>query len=232
MAPITFVCVLFRPPNYLPEWSAVYDASWVDKLYRSIERNYHNPFRFVCMNDGRYEFDEHVISIPLLSSDGWGNILESFRPDVAHGRIFQLGLDTIITGDITQIVDTDAICGLHRNPSKNVRSDVIGNGIGVFDRDYATRLWDIYQSDTKHWQKTALLKGNFSEMVFLRLNTKGDVTLLDDLYPNQIISYKAHLRRQKSQKRRRELRKSARIVYFHGRPKPPDVEPWLLQHWV
>jgi hypothetical protein len=229
---MTFVCTLFRPPNYLPEWSDVYDASWADKLYRGIARNYSKPFRFVCLNDGGYTFAENVISIPLLDSAGWGNMLEAFRPEISDDCITVLGLDTVITGDITSIVDTDTVCGLPRSPGMRVAKNEICNAIGIYGREYATGLWETYQSDPEYWQRTALLGGQFSEVAFLRQNVKEDVTLLDDLYPKQIISYKAHLRRQRNRDRRRALRKSARIMYFHGRPKPPDVEPWLLQHWI
>jgi hypothetical protein len=50
--------------------------------------------------------------------------------------------------------------------------------------------------------------------------------LIDDLCPGEVVSYKAHVRG-------RGLGK-ARIVYFHGDPKPPALmhEDWVREHWV
>jgi len=46
---------------------------------------------------------------------------------------------------------------------------------------------------------------------------------LDDLFPGQIVSYKGHVK---------EHGMDARIVYFHGTPKPHELhDPWIKECW-
>jgi len=51
------------PPAYSRKY---YSEEWVEKLYRSIERNYSDEFRFICLCDKRYEFIEPIESIRFL----------------------------------------------------------------------------------------------------------------------------------------------------------------------
>lgn len=47
---------------------------------------------------------------------------------------------------------------------------------------------------------------------------------IDDLFPGQVLSYKKHVKP-------RGLG-DARIVYFHGREKPHELDlPWIREHW-
>lgn len=47
---------------------------------------------------------------------------------------------------------------------------------------------------------------------------------IDDLFPGQVRSYKVHVRA--------EGLGNARIVYFHGWPKPNMIsDPWVAEHW-
>ncbi|AZO34189.1 MAG: hypothetical protein EOS76_01485 [Mesorhizobium sp.] len=47
---------------------------------------------------------------------------------------------------------------------------------------------------------------------------------IDVLWPGDVVSYKAHVRGKGLG--------SARIVYFHGVPKPPAVdESWVTEYW-
>lgn len=48
---------------------------------------------------------------------------------------------------------------------------------------------------------------------------------LDDLYPGQVVSYKGHVQAHGLG--------DARIVYFHGEPKPHQLnEPWVKEQWL
>lgn len=46
----------------------------------------------------------------------------------------------------------------------------------------------------------------------------------DDLYPGRVVSYKKHVKKQGLG--------DARIVYFHGREKPHEIEDeFVKEHW-
>ena len=47
---------------------------------------------------------------------------------------------------------------------------------------------------------------------------------MDDLYPKQVVSYKCHVQANGVG--------DARIVYFHGEPKPHNLDlSWVKEHW-
>jgi hypothetical protein len=62
-------------------------------------------------------------------------------------------------------------------------------------------------------------------MAFLRV-VCANATRLDQVFPHEIQSYKVHWTNQP------EERSKARIVYFHGNPQPPNIEPELMVHWL
>ena len=55
------------PPAYSRKY---YSEEWVEKLYRSIKRNYSDEFRFICLCDKGYEFVEPIESHSTRSSLG------------------------------------------------------------------------------------------------------------------------------------------------------------------
>jgi hypothetical protein len=63
-----------------------------------------------------------------------------------------------------------------------------------------------------------------SDMVWLR---NFPWKPIDDLWPRQVLSLKAHKIRDLGLQ-------EARIVYFHGDPKPPALMnlAWVRQHWT
>ena len=223
---ITFICAIFKPTTYTPEFTHHYDGSWVDKLYRGVKRNCTDPFIFIVLHDNEpYEIlEEKVIKIPLLGLyKGWANLVECWRPELSDGPIFLLDLDTIITGDITHITRTKCELGLHRAGSRK-----ICNGIGIFSREYADKLWYEWVKNSKYWIKHAKDRsGHVSELAYLRKFAAKDAIILNGMYPKQILSYKKHYLRRPG------WRNKARIVIFHGNPKQHSInDKYLLSHWV
>ena len=109
---VTVVCVLYGCEQYGP--------SWVNKLYRGVKRNSCVSFRFLCLTDcdnfdGRFD---HGIEVEMLEdeTEGWMNINEIFRPYLGIDRGVFMGLDTIITGDITHILEWRGDFGLVHSP--------------------------------------------------------------------------------------------------------------------
>ena len=147
--------------------------------------------------------------------------MEAWRPEVVgSGRLVVLGLDTVITGDITEICDLDCEIGLPTDP---YHPPNVCNGVGLFSNAAAGELWETYQADTGIWHRKAVYGGQFSEMMFLRQVANDRATRLEQVFPDQIVSYKVH----------KPDPNKARIVYFHGRPKPNQVkDPWIVQNWT
>lgn len=189
------------------EFSRCYDESWVEKLYRGFARNLTLPFRFVCFTDRPRRFAGKIEQEPLRTPEpGYGCCIEPFRLNVP--MIF-CGLDTVILGNIDHMARyclsaTDIAIPQH--PSK---PKVTINPI-VFAPAGHAKVFEEWSGQ------------NDMEWMGLQRHVKTDL-----MWPGQILSFKLH------DVRRRGLQR-ARIVYFHGRPKPPELvetQGWLNQHW-
>ena len=222
---LDIVCILFDPNNKgLPDYSARagYSAEWVDKLARAIRRNTTLDHQIICLVDQDYDFQEPVEKIPLITKEtGWGCVMETFRPEIGTDQRFVIGLDTIITGDLNQILSWRGQCGLLTDP---YHRETLCNGVGSFHPDFCEWIWKAWQRRNEYGERI-FYNGRVSEMAFLRL-LAADAVRLDELFPAEIQSYKVEWRKTPA------MREQAKIVYFHGNPKPPNIEPELLQHWI
>lgn len=225
---IDVVCVLFtNHVEKLPDFSSgVYDAGWVDNLYKGIKRNTTKKFNLICLVDEYYQFFQKVEPVLLLETkNGWGNIMEVFRSDIGENRRLVLGLDTIITGNIDHILDYDGECGLLTDP---YHTSTICNGVGIFSHEQCKAFWKEWSENLKEWKQKALYGGRLSEMEFLRQTVGKTADRLDKIFPNEIQSYKVHYKNSSE-----EIRNQAKIVYFHGRPKMQElpIDAPILKHW-
>lgn len=188
-------------------FSRCYDESWVEKLYRGFARNLTRPFRFVCFTDRPRAFCEPVIQKPLLSQDpDYGCFIEPFRLDVP---MILVGLDTIVVGNIDHLADyclDQTMIALPRDPYRPERSI---NGVALIPAGNVA----IYHG----WRGE-------NDMEWLR---RFPNVWIDDLFPGEVLSLKAHDVRRKGLQ-------GAKIVYFHGEPKPTALThlDWVKRNWV
>lgn len=215
---ISVLTVLFNGQSEsIPVYSRDrYGPQWVDRLYRGLQRWMPEPFRMLCLVDREYEFAEDVEQVELIDpSEGWMAINEAFRPDLGVESGILVGLDTVITGDLSDICALDGSdIFAPRDPYK-LRMPC--NALVRFNAAGADYLWSEWNRDRAYWRGECVYAGHPSEMVFLRrLWPRADWQYIDDLLPGQVVSYKVHVRSQGGGK-------DARVVYFHGNPKPCDL---------
>jgi len=195
---ITVACVYYESPN-VPYWSQCYTPEWVDKLYRGVLRHYKKDFRFVCLTDKRYKFEERIEQEDLWTTN-WLTACQQLYGVVAD-RLVILGLDTIITGNLTNIFHYKGTLAVPRDPYDLERPC---NGVVLCP----TRA-DIAHSPGQN---------------DMRVLDKYPKQWLDDLFPGLIKSYKAHVLK--------DGLGDARIVYFHGEPKPHVLDDhWVKDNW-
>jgi len=187
-------------------FSRCYDEAWVERLYRGFARNLLRPFRFVCFVDRKRTFLE-AINQELLSSvqPGYGNFTEPYR---LNEPMILVGLDTIILGNLDHFADyclTADRIALPRDFKYPERSI---NGVALVPAG---------------WRKIADDWRGENDMEWLR---NFPWTPINDRWPGQVQSYKLNVRAT-------GLHPDARIVYFHGDPKPhalTDIK-WVKKHW-
>lgn len=206
MGKLHVVTMLWDWNSSLLQSSRCYDESWADKLCRGFKRNLTVPFNFVVFTDRDRRFEEDVVQIRMTSSGtGYGRFTEPYR---LNEPMILVGLDTIVVDNIDHLAEYCLHPGkiaLPRDPYVPERSI---NGVALVPPGHA----NVY----------ARWRGE-NDMEWLRA---FDVNLIDDLFPREVVSLKAH------DVRRRGLQQ-AKIVYFHGRPKPHELGQltWVRQHW-
>ena len=224
---IDFFCCLFDgKKTTLPAYSGQvgYSPEWADKLFRAVSRHTNDFIRFVCLTDQEYQFQTAIEQIPCLDpGEQWGCIMETLNPEFGGNRRIVLGLDTLILGNIQEICDWPGDVGLLTDP---YYPETICNGVGSYSPQACSRLYRSWTEGKEKNREQWSYKGQLSEMVFLR-QEMAEATRLDQVFPDQIQSYKAHYRDHL------ETQDKARIVYFHGRPKMQELhgDDPLLRHW-
>lgn len=187
-------------------FSRCYSEEWAEKLYRGFRRNLTIPFRFVLFTDRIRDFDE-PIEQELLTTENpdYGCLTEPYR---LNEPMILCGLDTIIVRNIDHLAEyclTAQQIALPRDPYQPNHSI---NGVALVPAGHRA-VYDQWRGE--------------NDMEWMR---RWPTAFIDDLWPGQVLSVKFH------DIRRRGLQ-DARVAYFHGRPKPPELMhlPWIAEHW-
>ena len=166
---LTFVTALFDGTKLgIPHSTKIYDGTWVDKLYRGIERNYSGDFDLVCLVDKEYnDIKEPVSLVPFLNMGrGWICLIELYRPDLTRGKRFTFGLDTIITGNIDDICSFGGPMGMITD---TMDTGKVCNGITIADAKSSNYVWNVWTNRREWVYNTFTMFGDVpSEMLLQR----------------------------------------------------------------
>ena len=150
--------------------------------------------------------------------------MEAFRPDLAEGRDLILSdLDTRVIDSVADIAGIKKLTTLrdfyHRG--KKERQQWIGSGLMYLPAESRGSVWDRYIADAKgHMARHSGGDQKFLEEVW----KDTPVAKWQDELPGQVVSYKVHVEPSG------QVPAGARIVCFHGTPRPWDKNvkglPW------
>ncbi len=197
MSLFSVVCVLKR--------SSEYDIDYVEHLYGGIAK--HLPgVAFRCISDAVGDFTPLKYDWP-----GWWSKMSIFDPAI-KGDLLYFDLDTIITGDLSDIASVGCLTML----SDFYHLERLASGMMFLPEKDRGAIWD-------EWIKSP-------EKIMANYRGWGDGGFLNDIVPNaarwqdllpgQVVSYKAHVRKGLATD-------NARVVCFHGNPRPRAVG-WKL----
>lgn len=142
--------------------------------------------------------------IPLRHGlEGWWAKMELFAPDFDYRPCFFLDLDTIVRGDISDMLEDTGDLWLIRDFYQKHRRN---SGLMKIPKN-VDHIWNRFQKGTD-------LKGDGDF-----LNTFRHKVLQDA--HDGIVSYKVHCRSVPR----------GRIVCFHGKPKPHECDGWVAKVW-
>ena len=234
----------------VPHTTGVYDTAYVEKLYRGFKRNLTIPFDFICLVDKNYIFQEDIKPVRFKRSVdqyGWMSLMEMYRPEICEGIRLTVGLDTIVTGPMDDILQAQvskfAVCTDPMYP------DQICNAITLSTPEFCEEFWGMWEgNEAKLIPESKLILENVapapSEMVLMR-KYYGNSPCIDKIFPNKILSYKVHVKENEypiedletgphhRYEYRLELIYKSSIIYFHGWPKPHNIaqQRWVQENW-
>lgn len=211
---IAVATCLWDANRHSERFSSRYDESWVEKLISGFARNLSAPFEFVLFTDRKREIvppypprELVKVSQILLSAKepDYGSFTEPYR---LNRPMILVGLDTVIVGDVTPLAEyclRAPRVTLPRDPYKPERSI---NGVALVPAGQRA-IWDNWNGE--------------NDMEWLR---RHETDFIDDIFPGSCLSLKAHDVRGKGLQ-------GAKIVYFHGDPKPDAIAglSWMREHW-
>ena len=187
---------------------AKYPAEYVNRLRSMVSRHLSSPYRFVCLTDDPYGVEGETI--PLDSElQGWWHKLTLFRPDPygMKGKILFLDLDSVIVGSLDEMLMDVKFCII---------------------QDF------IYQA--KHNSSVFLLEAGALPHVWDRVNPHvmmrmhGDQDWITRQVPHPqlwpaswCLSYRLQARAG--------YPRDAKVICFHGSPKPHECNGWVAEHW-
>jgi hypothetical protein len=183
----------------------IYDAAWVARLQRNVAA--HAPVhRFVCLSDVEVPCER----IPLATGwPGWWAKIELWRPGLFEGRVLYIDLDCLITGDL------DAL--------------VAGEGFRIIDDwwlpgfNSSVVAWDAGDCEIFETFRPEHIGMKGGDQTWIGMVKPQAATFA----PGLVVSYKAHCRKLGA------LPPDARVVAFHGKPKPAEVsDGWVRELWA
>ncbi len=217
MSELLIACVLKTGGWKNRHMHVEYSAAQVRWLRDQVLKNLRVEHRFVCFSD---IVIDGVEVIPLTDNlPGWWSKIELFKQD--YGRVFYIDLDTVIVGDITHMVKHKHSFTVLRNLSSKMAGR-IGSGVMAWSGDHS-HIYHEFMKDPVGHMAECVTSAKWGDQGFIQCFKRGNGgwKYLQDLFPNQIVSYKFDLRKK-------DPRPENRIVCFHGEPKP-----WETTHkWV
>ncbi len=199
---ITVACVLRSGGIYTPDW--------VYKLQRGVAEHMSRPYRFVALSDMPLQCE----SIALERNwPGWWSKIELFRPGLFRTPVLYFDLDVMIVGQIDDLCTSAGfvMCeDFYRPTSSNSSVMSFAGGLPhIYERFLAnpSKYQQIYDRQRPG--------GRIGDQAFIEDHAAVSIK---HFLAGHVVSYKRHVRPFG------DIPENARVVAFHGRPKPPDAD--------
>lgn len=215
MKPINIVCL---------KAGTAYGAEYVNILFDMVRRNLKGgyPGAFHCITDNPEGLDPSIRVIPLPDDlETWWGKLYMFKRGLFEdgSRMLFMDLDTLVIGSLNELVKYDGQFATLRDffHPQRVGPAIIAWKAGEF----SASIWDEWKAAGKPrnpmgdlWWINELDQGRFIKKI----------DILQDVYPGMFCSFKADCKPYPP--------KGARIVCFHGQPKPSNCgAEWVENVW-
>ena len=224
------------------KWGPLFPPDYVNVLFNACRRAISGPFRFVCLTDDGFGLAAGIEALPIpdigLSKEEWFTpgvwpklALYAPRLHDITGRCLFIDLDMMVLGGLDGMFDHPApFIGIGVGPGWHPRAgpDVprqLGTGVFAFQAGAHGDVLAAFQADRK------AARARFANEQDFVLGHVRDV----QFWPRGwVISFKRYLRRPPGVDLflpPKAPPASARIVAFHGDPRPIDLLPQRAGFW-
>ena len=230
------------------KWGNKYGAEYVNRLYAAVQRHVDRrcwpQVRFLCFTDDGQGIAPGIEIHGLPYSDRldiWWNKLWLFSlemPIPVGETIFYIDLDTLITRDITDLIQAPAqpitvLRDFYHGIARTAGD--MGSGLMSWQHGDYDRIWQEFWRDPDgHRQRLEPL----GDQKWIEICTQGQRQYWQDRFPDRVVSFKVHCQWG--------LPDRASIICYHGRPNIPESatqhtrdwkwrlapQPWVMQHWI
>lgn len=211
------------------KWGTLYPAEYVNVLFRACCAHISGNFRFVCLTNEAEGLlpDIEVYPVPSIGLDEW-HYYNGAWPKIGvfshelyglQGRALFIDLDSVVCSSLDDMFDFPGqLVAMDSQPWRGQEGPPRTMS-SVFSFDIGAMGWVV---DRLRADRDTLVKKYGIEQDYLH----GEVADIRYWPQSWIVSFKYHLRQPLIIDRFREPRQppaSAKIVAFHGRPRPIDL---------
>lgn len=208
---LKIVCVLRSGGDYSP--------THVGRLQRQLAR--HLPgAELTCLSDIHVPCRRIALRQDWSGVRGWWAKMELFAPWI-EGDLLYFDLDTSLVGDLEEIAAVRSLTMLEDFNFGGYAS----SGMMFLPETERAGIWEIFARDPAHWIRLyddpQREDARWGDQGFLADHGLDRAQRWQGVVPDQIWSYKVH------DLARRGMPANARVVCFHGQPRPwsPEVAP-------
>jgi hypothetical protein len=219
------------------EYRAQYTSDHVNILLWMLKRNLTIPFRLFCITDDDSGIDKEVIPYPIWNypkvdlNPKKPNCYRRLRMFAAEARqmfgerILSIDLDCVIVANIDSIVSRD-----EDFVAWNKKGVPYQGGLILHKTGTRRFLWDDFDPKTSPRLGASLgFVGSDQAWISAKLPRNEAVWTPEK---HGILSYKANVRNNPEFIRTGKLPDGAKIVFYHGSPKPWETrDSFIQEHW-
>jgi len=201
-----------------------YSSEYVNKLFNMCERHISKPFRFVCFTDDTSGINSIIETKPLLHSNknvtGWFNKLAFFQKKIydLQGLILYIDLDVVFVSNIDEMIN------YHNN-----------DFVIIEDWLYKKLKQKKYNSSIMKWHtnNTPELFKSYIDNFAKNKKYAGDQDFITDNISNPVFWPEDWVQSFKINKCFDEIPEKSKIIVFHGKPNPHEINyGWVKHNWV
>lgn len=193
----------------------VYTPEYVWALKRGLKRTTPaGSYTFAVLSDADcFGLEGHRLT---TSWHRWWSKFELFRPGLFTEPVLYMDLDTLVTGDLTPLLQWRGDIALLRDFYAPTRGQ---SGVMLWTPGpHTDAVWETFSQDPTWWMQHYRGDGEVLDSMF------PNAPRVQDLFPEQVVSFKVHARGGPPP--------AARLVCFHGLPKPHEHRAgWAHTQW-